>query len=52
MAVSSNAGRARLEQAVPTHSGIGRGLVFDRLEREGVDVAELAAVWQRVDQPT
>ncbi|MEU5525096.1 hypothetical protein ABZ759_31805 [Streptomyces sp. NPDC047860] len=44
--------RACLEQAVPTYLAIVRRLVFDHLEREGVDVAKLAAAWQRVAQAT
>ncbi|CAL9630695.1 hypothetical protein SUDANB176_06073 [Streptomyces sp. enrichment culture] len=52
MAISSNAGRACLEQAVPTCLGIVRRLVFGHLEREGVDVAKLAAAWQRMAQAT
>ncbi|MEC7051403.1 hypothetical protein RFN57_03675 [Streptomyces violaceochromogenes] len=44
--------RARLAQAVPTYLAIVRRLVFDHLEREGVDVAKLAAAWQRIAQAT
>ncbi|MFF9120539.1 hypothetical protein ACF09Y_34100 [Streptomyces massasporeus] len=44
--------RARLAQAVPTYLAIVRRLVFDHLEREGVDVAKLAVAWQRIAQAT
>ncbi|CAM5266126.1 hypothetical protein [Streptomyces aurantiogriseus] len=49
-AVLTDAGRARLEQALPIYVATVRRLVLDHLEREDVDVARLAAAWQRMAQ--
>ncbi|WP_202918370.1 MarR family winged helix-turn-helix transcriptional regulator [Streptomyces cavernae] len=44
-AALTDAGCARLEQALPVYVATVRRLVLDHLHRETVDVAKLAAAW-------
>ncbi|WP_330351343.1 hypothetical protein [Streptomyces sp. NBC_00582] len=48
IAIRTDAGRARLEQALPAHVATLRRPVPDHLHREDIDVAELAAAWPRM----
>lgn len=47
-AVLTDTGRARLEQALPVYVATLRRLILDHLHREDIDMAKLAAAWQRM----